>query len=61
LSYSKPFGLLPKDLALIGVLALQSRATLFQSDDTMCGSIIMPKQRTPSLAIYELTNSSILC
>ena len=25
LSYSKPFGLLPKDLALIGIMPLQSR------------------------------------
>ena len=33
LSYSKPFGLLPKDLALIGVVALQSRATSYPSTD----------------------------
>ena len=31
LSYLKPFGLLSKDLALIGVVALQSRGAVFQS------------------------------
>ena len=33
LSYSKPFGLLPKDLALIGMVALQSRAASTQPFD----------------------------
>ena len=45
LSNSKPFGLLPNDLALIGMVALQSRAASTQSADVKrCFSIALSNQ-----------------
>ena len=40
LSYSKPFGLLPKDLALIGMVALQSRSIQMPKSASKSGKVV---------------------